>query len=315
MISIPTPERRPAPPLARQLFSFALIAVIGVGWAAGYTLNRVAVEGGVPLLAYLFWQCLGAALIVVPLLLIRRRPLPLTRPYLKLYVVAALFAVVLAYVPIVFAAPRVPVGILTLEVTLEPAFTYVFALLLVMERFHGLRFVGFLTGMAGIVVIVLPQASLPSRAMVPWVLLGLAAPISWAVFNVWLARTRPPEIGTLPLVFGMFAASALLLLAPLAATGDWWWFRAPFGQGEWATIGAMVYNPVMWILAVECIRLYGPVFYSTWGYVGTPAGIGFGMLAFGESHSAWIYAALVLLLAGLFLVNRTTEQARAAGRG
>lgn len=309
MSSTSTSEQRSAP-LARQLLSLGLVFVIGVGWAAGYTLNRLAVEGGVPLLAYLFWQCLGAALVLVPTLLVRRQPVPAAPAFLKLYLVAALFAVVLAYAAIVFAAPRVPVGILTIEVTLEPAFTYVFALLLVMERFHLVRFVGFLIGMAGIMVIVLPEASLPSRGMVPWVLLGLAAPISWAIFNVWLARARPPEIGTVPLAFGMFAASALLLFVPLAANGDWWWFSIPFGQGEWATLGAMLYNPIMWILAIECIRIYGPVFYSTWGYVGTPAGIGFGMIVFGESHSAWIYAALVLLLVGLFLVNRTTEEAR-----
>ena len=305
-----TSHRHAATPLLRQLVSLGLVAIIGVGWAGGYTLNRLAVDAGVPLLSVAFWQCLGPTVLLAPVLLVRRASVPITPSFVRYYAIMGLFAVVLAYVAIIYAAPHVPVGVLSLEVTLEPAFTYAFALLLAMERFHRLRFLGFVTGMAGLMVIVVPEAGLPSREMVPWVLLGLAAPISWAVFNVWLARTRPPKSDTVSLAFGMFAASSVLLIVPLAVTGEWWWFSGRFDQADWAMLAAIVYNPIIWILAIECIRLYGPVFYSTWGYVGTPAGLGFGMVAFGESHSGWIYGALVLLLVGLFLVNRTSSEAR-----
>ena len=41
-------------------------------------------------------------------------------------------------------------------------------------------------------------------------------------------------------------------------------------------------------------------------------GIGWGVLFFDESHSYWIWFALVLMLAGLFLVNRPPAPASKA---
>jgi drug/metabolite transporter (DMT)-like permease len=47
----------------------------------------------------------------------------------------------------------------------------------------------------------------------------------------------------------------------------------------------------------------GPLFASQVGYVVTLAGVFWGMLLFGESHSAWVWVSLVTMLAGLALVT------------
>ncbi len=299
-----------AGPRLGPVASLLLVAFIGLSWAGTFALNRLAVDEGVPILAYLFWQYLGAGLLLFAYMAARRRWPPLDLKSLKLYFIAGLLAVGIPYTAIVYAAPEVPVGVLVLVLTLEPGFTYLIALLFLMERFHKVRFLGLGIGMAGLMLIVIPEASLPTRAMVPWVILGLAAPVGWAIFSVWIARARPPGFDGLAIAWGLFITSALLLLPPMAATGSWWWFAPSFGPGEWAVIGATVINAFVWYLAIECVRLTGPVFYSIWAYIGTPFGILFGYLVWHETHSPWVWAAVALLLVGLFLVNRTTAEAR-----
>lgn len=290
--------------------SMLFVAFLGCGWAGTYALNRLATTEGVPYFAYLFWQTMIGGIFLLIILAVRRTRPPMGRVYLRLYLVAGLLAFTVPYTAIVFAAPKAPVGVLTLEVTLEPMMTYLLALLIVMERFHWVRFAGIAIGVAGLMLIVVPQTSLPSREMLPWVLLGLTAPLSWAILSVWIARFRPPAVDSVVIACALLLVSALLFLPAMLATGSWWWFQAPLDTGGWAVIGAGLANALLWAGAFECIRLAGPVVYSTWAYVGTPSGIAFGIFFFDERHSTWIWGALVLLLAGLFLVNRTTPQVR-----
>lgn len=305
--SVPPPAS--ARPLGAAL-SLLMVFTIGMGWAGGYALNRAAVEAGIPLLPYAFLQLAGSAVILSLVLTLRRERPPFDFSHLKLYAISGVTAVGIPYLAMIYAAPHVPVGVLTLDLTLEPAFTYVFALLLALERFHRVRLAGLVIGLIGLAIILVPEAGLPSRAMVPWVLLGLVAPISWAVFSVYIAIVRRPDQGGVLICWGLFTAAALAILPALAITGEWWWFTRPFGNDDLIVLGAILYNPIVWYLAVECVRLTGPVFYSLWGYIGTPAGMVLGILFFDERHSLWIWNALALLIIGLYLVNRTSAQAR-----
>jgi drug/metabolite transporter (DMT)-like permease len=60
-------------------------------------------------------------------------------------------------------------------------------------------------------------------------------------------------------------------------------------------------------LMFEIIKRAGPVFFSTSNYIATLAGVGLGILLFGDRPSLWIWAALVLMFLGLFCVNSTAS--------
>jgi drug/metabolite transporter (DMT)-like permease len=51
------------------------------------------------------------------------------------------------------------------------------------------------------------------------------------------------------------------------------------------------------------VKKSGSVFASLVGYVITLAGVFWGMLFFGESHSIWVWAALVTMLVGMAMVT------------
>ena len=304
----PGSSARPSPLLIGMLF------VLGVSFALAVSLNRFAADGGVPLLPYVFWQSLGggAALMLIAAAL-RQLP-PFDFRHVRMFLSAGALNLAFPYMLLAYLAPKVPASLLSLGLALVPIMVYVLALSLRQDRFHVLRFGGILLGFAGILVVLLPQASLPAPGMAGWVALGLVPSLSYAVNAVLVARWRPQETGSLPLAGGLMLASAGYVLIVMAATGeDWWAFGGAFGIGHGATIGAMANNCVSFYLVFEVIRRAGPVIFSTVNYIATLSGMGFGIWFFGDAPSAYIWGAVVLMFAGLFLVTTTGRKEGPAG--
>ncbi len=311
MTGVPSATPASAAYTAPFAVRFGLIVAVAALTASWYIFNRVATEGGIPYLGVVFWQCCGCAVILGVALLIRRRRVPLNRRHLVFYAVSGLLGAVIPFIGVTLAAPKVPVGVLSMGLTLEPGVTYLIALPLLLERFRTIRFVGILLGIAGLMLILLPEAALPSPAMVPWVLVGLALPIGQALWTNYAGFARPPDVGSHVLAFGLVAAAALMLLVPAIATGAIWWFDGPGPNSDlwWPLVALAVINGG-WIVGFETVRLAGPVFFSMYALIGTPLTIAVGMVVFGEHHSLWIWSALALLFASLYFVNLTMTSAR-----
>ncbi len=293
------PAARPSPVTVGMLF------VLGVSFALAVSLNRFAADGGVPFLPYVFWQSLGggAALMLIAAAL-RRLP-RLDFPHVRIFLSTGALNLAFPYMLLAYLAPKVPASLLSLGMALVPVMVYVLALSLRQDRFHMLRFGGILLGLAGILVILVPQASLPAPGMAGWVALGFVPSLSYAVNAVLVARWRPQQTTSLPLAGGLMLSSAGYVLVVMAATGDWWAFGGDFGTGHGATVAAMANNCVSFYLVFEVIRRAGPVIFSTVNYIATLSGMGFGMWFFGDAPSAYIWGAVVLMFVGLFLVTAT----------
>ena len=110
------------------LLPTALLFVCGITWGLSFSLNKIAITSGIPVVAYVFWQSLGAGLILWILTFATAKRVPLSWPYLKLYSVAALFQLVVPFLALNFVAARLPAGVVSLGQALAPALTLAFAL-------------------------------------------------------------------------------------------------------------------------------------------------------------------------------------------
>ncbi len=293
------PAARPSPLLIGMLFA------LGVSFALIVALNRFAAEGGVPFLPYVFWQSLGGGAALTLLAAAMRRLPPLDLAHVRIFLSTGALNLALPYMLLAYLALKVPASLLALGLALVPIMVYVLALALRQDRFHVLRFGGILLGLAGVLVVLVPRASLPAPGMAGWVALGLVPSLCFAVNAVLVARWRPQATGSLPLAAGLMLAAAGYVLVAMAAQGEWWAFGGAFGIGHGATIGAMANNCVSFYLIFEVIRRAGPVVFSTVNYMATLLGMGFGIWFFGDAPSAYIWGAVVLMFVGLFLVTAT----------
>ena len=235
----PRTAEKPGSAAGPSPVTIAMLFVLGVSFALAISLNRFAADGGVPFLPYVFWQSFGggAALMLVAAAL-RRLP-PIDVPHVRIFLSAGTLNLAFPYMLLAYLAHKVPASLLTLGLSLVPVMIYALALTLRQERFHTLRFGGILLGLAGILLVLVPQASLPAPGMAGWVALGLVPSLSYAVNAVLIARWRPQQTTSLALGAGLMLASAGYVFIVMAATGEWWAFGGGFGTGHWATIAAM----------------------------------------------------------------------------
>jgi drug/metabolite transporter (DMT)-like permease len=287
----------------------AAVLVAGLAYSFVFVLNRYVAEAGIPFFAYVFWQAFGGGLIVLGICAARRCLPPLDWPHIRTYLVFSLFGITYPFSMLAFVAPKVPIGVIVIGLGLIPVLTYGISLAIRTERFVGLRALGILLGLAGVLLMVVPDTSLPSPDMVGWVLLALTAPLSFAIVTVAGEILQPAKTDSLATTAGTLFASSLCLFPLMAITG-WWVFDAPLDQADGAVALAIVIVAFSWIGFFIVTRLRGAVFWTLSNYFDTLFGIGWGMLLYHERHSAWVWAAAALVLVALLLVTRTGRSGR-----
>jgi drug/metabolite transporter (DMT)-like permease len=293
---------------------FPWIMLIGgaIAYSSAFSANRFAFEAGFPFLAYSFWQALFAAagLLIVSALL---RSLPqVSAAHLKLYALTAIVGFSIPILALTFAAGKLPPAMVPLVVTLVPALTYVFSLVLHVERFQIVSIAGLLLGLAGVVlIIVLPAGSLGTGVAAGWLILALVAPLGYALNNVAVPFLRPASTNSLQLTTGVLAVGAIVLLPVTLIVDGPVMFTSMPAMGIVAMFWAAAANVVIFLCLFEIIRLAGPVFFSQFNYVVVAAGILWGVVFFPQdaAFSPWVWGAVAIMGAGLVLANTGTNKA------
>ena len=293
--------------------SLALILIAGLNFSLLFPVNKIAGDAGLPNFAYVFWYALGAGLILLVPAALRRELPRLTLPHVRLYLTSATLGFAFPFALLAFVATKLPSGVTVLLVTLTPLFTYSLAVIGRLERFRPISAVGLLAGIAGVLLVVIPGDSLPAPSMAVWFLIALLIPFGFGALNVIVERFRPPESSSLGLAIGNLFAGALLLLPFLPATGQLYLFPGPDLDGDLALAAAVAINAIMWPMFYVIVRRAGATLFSIMTIIGVVGGIGWGVLFFDETHSAYVWGAAGLMLAAFVLMVVGSIQSR--GRG
>ena len=288
-----------------------MLFVTGVAYGLTYSLAGVSVRGGIPFTAYAFWLGLLSGLVMLVLALLFRRMPGLSLTHLKCYAVTGTTGFAIPYLVVAIVLGHgLSSGILSIIIALAPMMTYLGAVIFRLEKAGWLRFLGLFVGMAGIVLIVAPDSSLPSPDLVVWVLVAMIVPLGYAATTISAALMRPPAMDSLSFSAGFFIAPVPILFIAMIASGDMWVFSGGFGDAEWALLLSALVQGLGIYLFLELVVLMGPVFFTTVNFITPVTGILWGMAFFDERLSSWVLIALAPLFLGLFFVilPRKTRQ-------
>jgi drug/metabolite transporter (DMT)-like permease len=289
-----------------------LLVSTGSAWGVTFSLARIAASAGAHPIGLTLWQGLLGGLLLLALAAARRRLPPVSRHHLRFYLVCGLLGTVIPSVLYFYAASRVPAGVLSITIALVPILTFAAALLLGIDRLAWGRVTGLLAGLGAVLLIVLPEESLPDPAMAAWVLLAVVSALCYAAEGIYVTLRRPAGGDPAAIVAGMLLMSAAVLIPVVLVTGTFVPLGPSLGAVEWSVIGMVVVNAAAYSVFYHLIQIAGPVFATQMGYVVTVAGVAWGIVIFGEQHSAWVWGALVLMLAGLVLVRPQAEDGEGA---
>ena len=289
----------------------AALVVMGAGWGITQPLSKIAVSEGYRYFGLIFWQATIGAVILGAILVIRDRGLgrvrgrglPLTGPALRRYLMMALVGTILPDAAGYEVLRHIPAGVMAVVLSLVPMMAFPVALALGNDGFAWSSLAGLVLGLAGVLLIALPDASLPDRAMVVWLPLALVPPVCYALEGNAVARWGMGGTDPVQLLCGASALAALLTLPLALASGQWIAPFLPWGAPDLALIASAVLHVFAYTTYVWLVGHAGPSFAVQVSYLVTGFGVIWSMVLLGERFSLWVWAAMAAMLLGVALVQ------------
>ncbi|SJZ30791.1 EamA-like transporter family protein [Enhydrobacter aerosaccus] len=294
----------------------AYLVLAAVSFGATFCLNKLAAEGGIPPLAYAFWQTGLSGLLLLVIALARGHRVPRNANALKVYVLVGVLGLGLPAALLTFVAPHLPAGLVTLVLALSPPITFLLAVAFRLQAFLWLGLGGVALGFAGILVLVAPgSTALPSSEALGWFALCLIAPCLYATANVSAAVFQPPSADSVALAAGILLGAAAGLLPLAALSGQLAWMPHGVGDAEIAIgLSIFIYAGFTWLF-LEIVRMAGPTFFAQFNYLAIVAGLGWGWIIFLEPVQATTILALVLMVLGIVLLSVANSRPAPAQMG
>ena len=289
--------------LAARMMPVAVLLILGAAWAMTQPMTRIAVSTGHLPLGLLVWQLVISVLMLGGWSLWRRSPLPVTPRTLILFAAVALLGTVLPNTANYRAAAFLPSGIMSIIISTVAMFTFPMAIAMGIDRFSWGRMAGLALGLLGIVLIAAPDTSLPDPGAAPYVWLALFGSLCYAAEGVYLGRRGTEGLGAVGVLLGA-SLMALVLAVPLAwATGQLINPFQPWGAPEYAITLSSVLHVVAYLGYIWLVGFSGAVFAAQLAYLVTGFGVLWAILLLDEVYSGPVWAALLVMMVGLALVQ------------
>ena len=140
-----------------KLFPWLVLLVIGIGWGLAFSLAKMGIlAGGMPL-GMVFWQIVLSIFLTLVIARLQGRPVPMDRQHIRNYLIVSVLASSIPSSCLMFAAGRVPAGVVSITIAIVPMLTYALAVGLGRESQSLVRLAGLLCGIGAILLLVLPE--------------------------------------------------------------------------------------------------------------------------------------------------------------
>ncbi len=295
-------------PSSRLAVAWFILIVLGAAWGATIPLTKIAVSEGNQPFGLIFWQLVISSAALAGLQFFSSHRQKFNREILFYFLVIGFIGTILPNSFSYLAAQHLPGGILSLMIAIVPMVTLVMALVLKLESPSFVRLLGVLVGFTAMLMLLLPDTSLPDPSKALFILVAMVAPICYAGEANYVALKAQRDTDPLSTVLYSSIIGAFIM-APIAfGSGQWIDLSSQFGKPEWALvlsslIHAFTYSAYLWL-----VRFGGPVFSVQMAYPVTLSGVFLSMYFLEESYSGWVWGALITLIVGLTLVQPRGEK-------
>lgn len=288
-----------------------VLVLLGMGWGATQPLSKIVVSTGYQPLGIIFWQFVIGALLLTLIQIARRRPFRTDPPALFVYAVIAAIGTIIPNGASYMAYVHVPAGIMSILISTVPIMAFILALILRSDRFSAPRAVGLSLGLTGILLIIIPQGSMSGAATAGWILVALIAPMFYAFEANFVGSFGTAGLGAIQVLHGASILGAVLILPLAILTGQFIWPQS-IGAPELSLTASSVIHALCYSTYVWLVGRAGSTFASQCSYLVTGFGVVWAMALLGETYSGWIWLALLLVVAGIFLVQPRPKPGLAA---
>ena len=287
-----------------------LFAALGVAWGIPYLLIKVAVQEVDPAVVVLGRSAVGAV-VLLPLVLVRRQVLPVLRRWRPLLAYSVV-EIVLPWYFLSSAEQRLPSSTAGLLLAAVPLVGVAVAFLTGRpERLSATNWLGVLAGMLGVAALVgldVAGSDLVGVAEMAVVVVG------YAIGPVILAR-RMSDLPGAGVVALSLAITAVVYVPLVPLLGSWpTALPSPAALGSILALG-VVCSAAAFLIMFALVGEIGPVRTTTITYVNPAVAIVAGALVLHERVTVWTVVGFALVLSGSYLVSRRGGRGRAVEPG
>ncbi len=291
---------------------FVLLMLLGSIWGASYLFIKIGVSELGPLTVAMA-RTLAGSLMLLAIVALRREKLPRrAREWLR-FSGAGLLNAFIPFTLLAWGTQFIPSGLSAILGATMPLFTFVLAILLDGERLTMGRALGMIISFGGIIILTAPQLVQGGLKAGLW---GqgacILASLSYALAIIYARRNLK---GYSPLVASLGqVGTGWMLLFPFSLL-DKPWAYSPSSRAVLAllALGALG-TGVAYIIYHRLIQTAGATAASVVTYITPVFGVFWGRVVLGERLGWNAFAALLVIFAGLVLINNPsrTRPARAA---
>ena len=283
--------------------NFLILIILGLGWGLSFTLGKIAITAGGTPIGLTFWQSLFSGLILLAYVFFRHGKIIIPKIMFLPIIIITFLSVVIPNIIFYACIEHLDAGVLSISVSVIPLFTYLIAMGLRMDRFKIRRVLGLITGFCALLILILPENSLPDKRDIPWVLLALNCALCYALENIYIDRLALQNFGPIRLVCAVSFVSAIITFL-LSIVMDQFFILQPTNLYLFiSTLGLGFISATAYSIFIYLIGRAGSVFSSQVGYLVTFFGVVWGIIILGESHSVFVWLSLAMIMLGIFLVQ------------
>ena len=283
--------------------NFLILIILGLGWGLSFTLGKIAITAGGTPIGLTFWQSLFSGLILLAYVFFRHGKIIIPKIMFLPIVIITFLSVVIPNIIFYACIEHLDAGVLSISVSVIPLFTYLIAMGLRMDKFKVRRVIGLITGFCALLILILPENSLPDKRAIPWVLLALNCALCYALENIYIDRLALQNFGPIRLVCAVSFVSAIITFL-LSLVMDQFFILQPTNLYLFiSTLGLGFISATAYSIFIYLIGRAGSVFSSQVGYLVTFFGVVWGIIILGESHSVFVWISLAMIMMGIFLVQ------------
>ena len=283
--------------------NFLILIILGLGWGLSFTLGKIAITAGGTPIGLTFWQSLFSGLILLAYVFFRHGKIIIPKIMFLPIVIITFLSVVIPNIIFYACIEHLDAGVLSISVSVIPLFTYLIALGLRMDKFKVRRILGLITGFCALLILILPENSLPDKRDIPWVLLALNCALCYALENIYIDRLALQNFGPIRLVCAVSFVSSIITFL-LSLVTDQFFILQPTNLNLFiSTLSLGFISATAYSIFIYLIGRAGSVFSSQVGYLVTFFGVVWGIIILGESHSVFVWISLAMIMMGIFLVQ------------
>lgn len=286
-----------------RFWPWIILAITGTAWGLTFSLTKLATDTGAAIIGIAFWQTLLSGIMLMVYAYARNGHIGIKIRHLPLIAIVSLTGVLVPGLIFYEATRHVQPGILAIADTLVPMLTFALALIIGLEKSSLRRLAGLFAGITGILLLVVPENSLPDRAATLWVIFSCFGAACYAFENLIIDAFKPDDLGPIRLSVGMNIFAAFILFPLALATDSFFVPQFPPGVLEWSLLSIALISAIGYSSFVFLIVTTGPVFASQVGFMVTVTGVLWGIVIFQDEYSGTVWLALVIMMAGLALVT------------